>query len=115
MLACKGGNLVLDLGEDAGSLLVVGLLDLLFGKLGDLTGLHALLVLEQAVRAAEEAVEGDDLLQEAELGLGALVEVSRLLGVDLLLERGLDLVVDLRLLLGAGEGLLDQRGDLLER
>ena len=34
--------------------------------------------------------------------------------MDLLLERGLDLVVDLGLLLGAGEGLLDQRGDLLD-
>lgn len=108
MLVRHGVDFILDLSEDVGSVVVVGLLDLLLGELGDLTGFHALFVLEKAIGAAEEAVERDGLLQEAQLRLGTLGQISLFDGLDLLLELVLNLGVDLRLLLGGREGLLDE-------
>ena len=113
MLVRQSVDFILHLGENVGSVVVVGLLDLLLGELGDLASLHALLVLEKAIGATEEAVERDDLLQEAELGLGALGHIGLRLGLDLLLELVLNLVMDFRLLLGGAESLLDQGRNLL--
>ena len=113
MLVRQSVDFILHLGENVGSVVVVGLLDLLLGELGDLASLHALLVLEKAIGATEEAVERDDLLQEAELGLGALGQIGLRLGLDLLLELVLNLVMDFRLLLGGAESLLDQGRNLL--
>ena len=113
MLVRQSVDFTLDLCENVGSVVVVGLLDLLLGELGDLASLHALLVFEKAIGAAEEAVERDDLLQEAKLGFGALGHIGLRLGLDLLFELVLNLVMDFRLLLGGAESLLDQRRNLL--
>ena len=113
MLVRQSVDFILHLGENVGSVVVVGLLDLLLGELGDLASLHALLVFEKAIGAAEEAVERDDLLQEAKLGLGALGHIGLRLGLDLLFELVLNLVMDFRLLLGGAESLLDQGRNLL--
>lgn len=112
MLVRQSVDLILDLSKDVGSLVVVGLLDLLLSELGDLAGLHALFVLEQAIGAAEEAVEGDNLLQEAQLRLGTLGQISLFFRLDLLLELVLNLVMDFGFLLGAREGLLDEGRNL---
>ena len=113
MLVSHGVDFILDLGEDVGGVVVVGLLDLLLSELGDFTGFEALLVFEKAVRTSEEAVEGDNLLQEAELRRCVSLVISLLLGRDLLLELSLNLVVDFRFLLVGGNGLFDEGGDLL--
>ena len=63
----------------------------LFGKLGDLSLHHALLISEEAVGPAEEALESDDLLEEAKLGVGLLLGLS----LDGLLDSRVDLLVDL--------------------
>jgi len=54
----------------------VAIFESLFGELGDLSLHHALLVSEEAVRAAEEALEGDDLLEEAKLRVGLFLGLS---------------------------------------
>ena len=113
MLVRQSGDFTLDLCEDVGSVVVVSLLDLLLGELGDLASLHALLVFEKAIGATKEAVERDDLLQEAKLGLGALGHIGLRLGLDLLFELVLNPVMDFRLLLGGAESLLDQGRNLL--
>jgi hypothetical protein len=113
VLVSHGVDFTLDLSKDVGGVVVVGLLDLLLSELGDFAGFEALLVFEKAVRTSEEAVEGDNLLQEAKFRLGAGLKVSLLLGGDLLLELSLNLVVDLGLLLGGGKGLLDEGRNFL--
>jgi hypothetical protein len=87
-------DLSLDLSEilrDIG----VALLESLLGELGDLSSHHALLVLEKAVWSTEEAIEGDNLLEESKLGVGLLISLLGLLGLDGLLNGRVDLSVDL--------------------
>lgn len=60
----------------------VSLLKLLLSKLSDLSLHHGLLVSEETVGASEEALEGDHLLQEAELGVGLLLGLGFLLLLD---------------------------------
>ena len=71
--------------------LLVVLLDLLLGELGDFTGFHALFVLEKAIGAAEEAVEGGNLLQEAKFGVSFLLSLFKPDGANLeaVVEHGL--------------------------
>lgn len=81
--------MLLDLSEvltDIG----VALLELLLGEVSDLSSHHALLVLEEAVGSSKEAIEADNFLKEAELGVGLLLR----LGLDGLLNGGVDLSVD---------------------
>ena len=100
VLVSHGVDFILHLSEDVGSVVVVGRLDFLLGEFGDLTGFEALLVFEKAVGAPKEAVEGDNLLQEAKYRLRACLKFRFLLGGDLLFELSLNLVVESRLLLG---------------
>lgn len=64
-----GVKLVVDLLGDLGEILLdifVAILELLFGVFGDLALDHALFILEKAVGSTEEAVEGDNFLEETE-------------------------------------------------
>ena len=54
----------------------VAIFESLFGKLGDLSLHHALLVSEEAVGTTEEALESDDLLEEAKFRVGLLLSLS---------------------------------------
>jgi len=74
---------------------VVALLKSLFGELGDSSSLHGVLILEEASLASKEALEGNDLLEESELGIGLGLRLSLLLGFDGLLDGRVDLGVDL--------------------
>jgi hypothetical protein len=61
---------------------LVALFESLFGKLGNFASHHALLVSEEAITSSEEALEGYDLLEETELGVGLLLNLTLLLGFD---------------------------------
>ena len=104
-------NLRFDLSE-VGLNISVSLSDLALGELSDLSRFHALLVLEEALGSTEEAIEGDDLLEESELGAGS----GLLMGSNGLLQGLLDLVVDLGgvSLSGLVEGLTDNLGNFLD-
>jgi len=69
----------------------IRIIKFLLSKFSYLAFLEALLVLEKAVRAAEEAVEGDNLLEESELRVGLFADFI----FNCLLDRRLDLRVDL--------------------
>lgn len=73
----------------------VALLESSLGELSDFSSHHALLVLEKAVGSTEEAVKGDNLLEESELGVGLLLSFLGLRGLDCLLNGRVDLSVDL--------------------
>ena len=103
----RGGNLGLDLGK-GGRRVDIGLLHLVLSEVSDLTSHECLLVLEEAVGAAEEAVERHNALEEAELG--ALIRL--LLGLDCLMQRVANVGVQLGLLAALGERLLNHLGDL---
>lgn len=75
---------------------MVSSLESLLGEFGNLTGHHALLILEEAVGATKEAVKGDNFLEESEFG----VVLRTFLRFDSLLDGGVNLAVDL--LLGEG-------------
>lgn len=78
------GNLLLHLSKvlsDIG----ISVLELLFGEFGDLSSHHAFLVLEETVGSSEEAVEVDDLLEEAELRVGLGLCLGLLLCLDRIL------------------------------
>jgi len=86
-------EVVVHLAADLAKVLVhvrVSILKSLFSKLSDLSMHHAVLVSEKAVGSAEEAFEGDHLLQEAKFRVG----LSLLLRFNGLLDRGVDLVVN---------------------
>lgn len=114
------GDLSLNLSEVLRDI-CVAILELFLGELSDLSGHHALLVLEEAVGATKEAIKADHFLEESELGVGFLLA----LGLDGLLDCGVDLRVNL--LGGEGgdagvkggrfsrlsEGSLDETSDLL--
>jgi len=113
-------QIVVNLMADLGQVLLdvwASVLELFLGELGDLSLHHALLVSEEAVGATEEALEGDDLLEEAKLRVGLFLRLS----LNSLLDGRVDLLVDLsggealNAGLGSGllEGRLDQRGDFL--
>lgn len=87
-------NLLLDLSEVLVDILVSSL-ELLLGEFGDLSRHHALLVLEEAVRSSEEAIESNNFLEESELGVGLVLGFGRLLRLDSLLDGRVDLSVDL--------------------
>jgi len=94
-----GGELGVHLSEVLVDVLVT-VLESLLSELGHLALHHALLISEQAVRSSEEAFEGNNLLEEAELGVGLGLGGLLLLGLDSLLNGRVDLSIDL----GGGEG-----------
>jgi len=103
-------NLLLDLGKILANILVSSLESLL-GKFSNLSVHHALLILEKAVRSTKEAVKGDNLLEESELGVG-FVSVLRLnglldggvnLGINFLFREGGKTGLELSSFLGGGE------------
>ena len=71
---------------------VVALLESLLGELSDSSGSHAVLVLEEAGWSSKEALKRNNLLKETKLGVGTRVG----LGLDCLLDGGVDLGVNLR-------------------
>lgn len=87
-------NLLLDLSEVLVDILVSSL-ELLLGEFGHLSRHHALLVLEEAVRSSEEAIESNNFLEESELGVSLVLGFGRLLRLDSLLDGRVDLSVDL--------------------
>ena len=97
------GQVLVDVGTST--------LELFLGELGDLSLHHALLVSKEAVGATEEALEGHDLLEETELGVGLFLGLS----LDGLLDSRVDLLVDLSggeaLNASLGSGLLEGRLD----
>jgi hypothetical protein len=118
------GDLSLNLSEvlrDIG----VAFFESLFGELSDFSSHHALLVLEKAVGSTEEAVEGDNFLEESELGVGLLLGLLGLgrldglldglvdLGVDFTSRQGGDAGVKGRGLSRLGQSGLDESSDLL--
>ena len=117
-------NLLLDLSEVLVDILVSSL-ELLLGEFGHLSRHHALLVLEEAVRSSEEAIESNYFLEESELGVSLVLGFGRLLRLDSLLDGRVDLGVDLLCwesretrLEGSffsrlGEGRWDQRSEFL--
>jgi len=86
--------LLFDLSEVLVDILVSSL-ELLLGEFSNLSRHHALLILEEAVRSTEEAIEGDNFLEESELGVGLVLRFGRLLRLDCLLDGRVDLSVDL--------------------
>lgn len=84
------GDLRFDLSEVLLNVLV-SIFESLLCELSNLSGHHALLVLEKAVGASEEAIKGHDLLEESELGISFLVGVA----LDGLFDGGVDLSVNL--------------------
>ena len=115
------GDLSFDLSEVLWNVLV-SLFESLFGEFSNLSGHHALLVLEQAVGASEEAIKGHDLLEEPKFWVFLLVRVA----LDGLFNGGVDLSVNLRgweglkvgIALGTfawfGKGSLDHAGNFLD-
>ena len=73
----------------------VALFESFLGELSDFSSHHALLVLEKAVWSTEEAIEGDNFLEESELGVGLLLSFLRLLRLNGLLNGRVNLSVDL--------------------
>jgi len=114
------GHLLLDLSEVLRHV-GVAVLELFLGELGHLSGHHALLVLEEAVGASEEAIEDHHFLEESQLGVGFLLA----LGFYGLLDGRVDLRVNLfgreggnagvkgGSFSGVGEGSLDETSNLL--
>ena len=59
-------DLLLDLSKVLVDILVSGC-ELLLGEFGHLPRNHALLILEEAIRSSEEAIQSDNFLKESEL------------------------------------------------
>jgi len=72
----------------------------LLGELGHFSFHHAVFVTEKTVRSSEEALKGDNLLEESELGVGSLLAALLLRLLDGLVDGGVDLGVNL----GSGKG-----------
>lgn len=87
-------DLLLDLSKVLVDILVSGC-ELLLGELGHLSRDHALLVLEEAVRSSEKAIQSDNFLEESKLRVGFVLGLGRLLRLDCFLDGGVDLSVDL--------------------
>jgi hypothetical protein len=83
-------NLSFHLSKVLGHVLVT-FFESLFSKLSNLSGHHALLVLEEAVRSTKEAIKRYNLLEEPKLGVFFRFGVC----LDRFLNRGMDLGVDL--------------------
>lgn len=104
-------NLILNLSKILVDILVSSFESLL-GEFSNLSGHHALLILEEAIGATKEAVKGDDFLEESELGvvLRSLLRFNGLLNggvnlaVDLLLGEGRDSSIELSSFFGSGKG-----------
>jgi hypothetical protein len=104
-------NLILDLGKILVDILVSSFESLL-GEFSNLSGHHALLILEEAIGATKEAVKGDNFLEESELGvvLRSLLRFNGLLNggvnlaVDLLFGEGRDSGIELSSFFGSGKG-----------
>lgn len=104
-------NLILNLSKILVDILVSSFESLL-GEFSNLSGHHALLILEEAIGATKEAVKGDDFLEESELGvvLRSLLRFNGLLNggvnlaVDLLLGEGRDSGIELSSFFGSGKG-----------
>ena len=106
--------------------ILISLVYLFLSVLSDLSGHHALLILKQAVRPSEKAVQCDNLLQEAELGIYRSLGFFLLLIFNSFLQFGLYLIIYLRAVflisltddIGSFfliyERLLDQGGDLVD-
>ena len=92
--------------------ILVSSFESLLGEFSNLSGHHALLILEEAIGATKEAVKGDDFLEESELGvvLRSLLRFNGLLNggvnlaVDLLLGEGRDSSIELSSFFGSGKG-----------
>ena len=82
------------MGKILVDILVSGLESLL-GEFSYLSRHHALLVLEEAIRSSEEAVKGNDLLEESKLGVSLVLGLGTFLSLDSLGNGGVDLSVDL--------------------
>jgi len=104
-------NLILNLGKILVDILVSSFESLL-GEFSNLSGHHALLILEEAIGATKEAVKGDNFLEESELGvvLRSLLRFNGLLNggvnlaVDLLFGEGRDSGIELSSFFGSGKG-----------
>ena len=91
---------------------MVSSLESLLGEFGNLSGHHALLILEEAVGATKEAVKGDNFLEESEfrvvlrtfLRFDSLLDGGVNLAVDLLLGEGRDSSFELSSFFGSGKG-----------
>jgi len=103
--------LILNLGKILVDILVSSFESLL-GEFSNLSGHHALLILEEAIGATKEAVKGDNFLEESELGvvLRSLLRFNGLLNggvnlaVDLLFGEGRDSGIELSSFFGSGKG-----------
>ena len=92
--------------------ILVSSLESLLGEFGNLSGHHALLILEEAVGATKEAVKGDNFLEESEfrvvlrtfLRFDSLLDGGVNLAVDLLLGEGRDSSFELSSFFGSGKG-----------
>ena len=63
-------EILVDLSFNLGKILVdilVSSLESLLGEFGNLTGHHALLILEEAIRSSKEAIKGHNFLKESKL------------------------------------------------
>ena len=92
--------------------ILVSSFESLLGEFSNLTGHHALLILEEAIGATKEAVKGDDFLEESEFGVAlrtfvrfnGLLNGGMNLAVDLLLGERRDSGFELSSFLGIGKG-----------
>jgi len=87
-------HLRFDLGEILVNILVSSFESLL-GEFCNLAFHHALLVCEEAVGTAKEAIEGDNFLEETEFRVSFVLSLGRFLRFDGLFNGGVDLGVNL--------------------
>jgi len=86
------------LGLDLGKIFVnilVSFLESLLSKFSDLAFHHAFLVFEEAIGSTEEAIKGDNFLEETKLGVSFVLSLGRFLRFDSFFNCGVNLSINL--------------------
>jgi len=93
-----GLKISVDLRFDLSEILVnilVSFFESLLSECSNLAFHHAFLIFEKAIGSTEEAIKGDDFLEETKLGVSFVLSFFRFLRFDSLFNCGVNLGVDL--------------------